>query len=255
MAKNEVGEFDEVDANNLDVQSISLAENVMRPPAVNNAFRAVMGALKRWFKTSLFRLRDSTDQTKLLALDLSGLTTATTRTLIVPDASGTLNLINTAQTISAIKTFSAIPLMSGGGVKFPAAAVASADANTLDDYQEGTWTPELTGAGVAGAGTYSTQTGVYTIIGRMVFFRIALVWSAHTGSGASIISLPFAGVAGTGTASVGYDVITYANTPFIITDPANSRLFPRQAASNSIIAAINIEADGAWYINGHYELV
>jgi hypothetical protein len=86
MAKNEVGEFDETDANNTDIQSISLAENVMRAPAVNNAFRATMGALKRWFKTSLFRLRDSTDQTKLLAFDLSGFTAATTRTVTFPDS-------------------------------------------------------------------------------------------------------------------------------------------------------------------------
>lgn len=95
MAKNEIGEFDEVDANNLDIQSISLAENVMRPPTVNNAFRAQMGALKRWFKSSLFRLRDSTDQTKLLAFDLSGITTATTRTLTAPNASGTVMLTST----------------------------------------------------------------------------------------------------------------------------------------------------------------
>lgn len=32
-----------------------------------------------------------------------------------------------------------------GGIAFPATAVAVADANTLDDYEEGTWTPSLGG--------------------------------------------------------------------------------------------------------------
>lgn len=36
---------------------------------------------------------------------------------------------------------------SGMGIKFPATQSASSDANTLDDYEEGTWTPTLTRAG------------------------------------------------------------------------------------------------------------
>lgn len=94
MAENEISDYFEVAIDNTDIAGITVQENVMKPSDVNNAFRALQGALKRWFKTSLFRLRDSTDQTKLLALDLSGLTTATTRTLVVPNANGTLALIS-----------------------------------------------------------------------------------------------------------------------------------------------------------------
>ena len=36
------------------------------------------------------------------------------------------------------------------GVQFPATQVASADANCLDDYEEGTWTPSIS----AFAGVY-----------------------------------------------------------------------------------------------------
>lgn len=92
MPQNEISDYNETDASNVDITGIDVQENVMRPPAVNNAFRALQGALKRWFKASLFRLRDGTDQTKLLAFDLSGITTATTRTLTMPDASGTIAL-------------------------------------------------------------------------------------------------------------------------------------------------------------------
>lgn len=92
MAENEISDYVETDNDNTDIAGISVQENVMRPPAVNNAFRALQGALKRWFKTSLFRLRDSTDQTKLLAFDLSAFTTAVTRTFAFPNRSGTVAL-------------------------------------------------------------------------------------------------------------------------------------------------------------------
>ena len=55
MAENEISDYFETDGSNVDITGISVQENVMRPPAVNNAFRALQGALKRWFKTSLFR--------------------------------------------------------------------------------------------------------------------------------------------------------------------------------------------------------
>lgn len=97
MAENEIGDYFEVDNDNTDIAGISMQEGVTRPPAVNNAFRAVQGALKRWFKTSLFRLRDSTDQTKLLAFDLSSIPTATTQTFKFPSASGTLALTSNIQ--------------------------------------------------------------------------------------------------------------------------------------------------------------
>lgn len=80
---------------------------------------------------------------------------------------------------------------SGAGLKFPATQSASSDANTLDDYEEGTWTPYLYGADVAGAGTYSTQQGTYTKIGRVVYFRFAVTTSAHSGSGYMYLTLPF----------------------------------------------------------------
>lgn len=89
MAKNEIGEYDETDSGNTDITGIGLSDATLIDQ-LDNIARAQMGALKRWFKSSLFRLRDSTDQTKLLAFDLSGLTTATTRTLTVPDGSSTL---------------------------------------------------------------------------------------------------------------------------------------------------------------------
>ena len=57
--------------------------------------------------------------------------------------------------------------LTGGQLAFPASQNASADANTLDDYEEGTWTPTVIGAG-GGICATDTQNGSYTKIGRVV---------------------------------------------------------------------------------------
>lgn len=92
MAENEISDYFEVDESNVDIAGITVQENVMKPSNVNNAFRALQGALKRFFRTNLFRLRDSADQTKLVAFDASPLTTATTRTFAFPDYPGYLSV-------------------------------------------------------------------------------------------------------------------------------------------------------------------
>jgi hypothetical protein len=62
-------------------------------------------------------------------------------------------------------SFGSSGIVTANGIKFPATQVASADANTLDDYEEGTWTPTLGD----GLGASVTGVGFYTKVGRMVF--------------------------------------------------------------------------------------
>lgn len=79
-----------------------------------------------------------------------------------------------------------------GGIKFPAVQVPSANANTLDDYEEGTWTPEISGVAPAGSCTYAFRAGTYVKIGKMVFISCWVEWTGHTGVGGMVISgLPF----------------------------------------------------------------
>ena len=49
-----------------------------------------------------------------------------------------------------------------GQIKFPAAQNASSDANTLDDYEEGTWTPVINGTSFASQGWYVKIGGIVT---------------------------------------------------------------------------------------------
>ncbi len=61
-----------------------------------------------------------------------------------------------------------------GKLAFPATQSASSGANTLDDYEEGTFTPTAIFAAGSGTITYTTQLGRYTKIGDVVFFSIDL---------------------------------------------------------------------------------
>jgi hypothetical protein len=94
---------------------------------------------------------------------------------------------------------------SGQGVDFSATS-GTGTSELLDDYEEGTWTPVVAGTTTAGVGTYTAQSGSYTKIGRVVTVTCDLAWSAHTGTGNTIITgLPFVN---SGTISVG---AVYAN--------------------------------------------
>jgi hypothetical protein len=81
---------------------------------------------------------------------------------------------------------------TGVGIAFPADQTtvgASSDANTLDDYEEGTWTPiDSSGAGL----TFASPSGKYTKIGRQVTAWAALTYpSTADGSNSAIGGLPF----------------------------------------------------------------
>jgi hypothetical protein len=62
-------------------------------------------------------------------------------------------------------------------ITFPSSASLRASANTLDDYEEGTWTPAFYPP-LATAASYWIQEGQYTKIGNFVFFRLRLSWSS-----------------------------------------------------------------------------
>jgi hypothetical protein len=83
---------------------------------------------------------------------------------------------------------------SGAGLTFPATQVASSNANTLDDYEEGTWTPTLTTNSTPPTITaYSTRTGSYTKIGNLITVTCSVRCTiTSVGSGvARVTGLPF----------------------------------------------------------------
>jgi hypothetical protein len=104
--------------------------------------------------------------------------TASDFTLSVPAATGSLVLSGTTPSLN--------------GIAFPATAVPSADANTLDDYEEGTWTPTVTPD--TGSITSYTSSATYTKIGRLVNLVVytSITNRGTAGGRLNITNVPFA---------------------------------------------------------------
>ena len=111
---------------------------------------------------------------------------------------------------------------TGTGIAFPATQSASSDANTLDDYEEGTWTPNL-----GGTATYTAQTGSYTKIGRQVTAIFDMtVLLLGTGSTTLISGLPFTATSINNGGAVGYFSSLAVNVVSITcyAEPSNTRV-------------------------------
>lgn len=116
----------------------------------------------------------------------------TDRTLTLPDATGTL-----------------IPgtIDGSGNVAFAGGVYlgGSGSANLLDDYEEGTWTPQVTYNGSDAGQTYTHQVGTYTKVGRAVHYQAyvqVLTNSSATGS-LAIGGLPFTSSTATNVVTTG----------------------------------------------------
>lgn len=138
---------------------------------------------------------------------------------------------------------------AAGQVKFPAAQNASADANTLDDYEEGTWTPAVTYAtpGTSSV-SYTVQLGDYTKVGRDVRISCNIngTLTLGTGSGGLRVSgLPFAPGGSTNQSGFGALVwggITKANYTSVVARIHVSQDFVDFLASGSAQAVAAVTA-------------
>jgi hypothetical protein len=113
-------------------------------------------------------------------------------TLSSPAVSGTTTL-TLPTTSGTVLTKDTNGIASVNGVQFPATQVPSANANCLDDYEEGTFTPNVTATSGGVSATF-TSSGQYTKIGRQVHIhgQVNLSALASAGSGALILgNLPF----------------------------------------------------------------
>jgi hypothetical protein len=120
----------------------------------------------------------------------SGLDIRTTSNFIVlSDGDGNVAL-STQSNNTTIALAGSTPQF-GTGITFPATQNASSNANTLDDYEEGTWTPTL--SGYTGT-TFNQRLGRYVKIGRLVYlsFYIEITSIGTFSSNARITGAPFA---------------------------------------------------------------
>ncbi|MES1988770.1 MAG: hypothetical protein V4440_12220 [Pseudomonadota bacterium] len=142
---------------------------------------------------------------------------------------------------------------------------ANVAVNVLDYYLEGTFTPVAVGSAVAGVGTYAgfKRTGTYTRIGNRVFFRIAIGWSAHTGTGDLLISgLPFTASSYLSTdfacATTYYGLLVAAGKTLgarVVNGNTYIQLSADDPAGGGAFTAVAMDtAVGELSISGHYEV-
>lgn len=138
-----------------------------------------------------FRIKNTTDNTKQVAFDASGITTGTTRTIIMPDSNVDLGLVATAIQTSQKGANNGVASLDSGG-KIPVAQLP----NTVMEYQ-GAWnastnTPTLVdGTGrngdvyrVSAAGTQNLGSGSFTYaIGDWVVYN-GTIWQKSPASDA-----------------------------------------------------------------------
>lgn len=129
---------------------------------------------------------------------LTDIATALTNSLSTDGSTASVSLSGKTIT-SALFTSPAVGgtmNLFGGQILFPAVAVPSANVNTLDDYEEGTFTPVFSFVTPGNLNVvYSSQTAAYTKVGRAVTVSIQAVTTTFTHTTASgqflISGLPF----------------------------------------------------------------
>lgn len=142
----------------------------------------------------------------------------TDRVINLPDAAGTLQvsgnpISGTTGTFTGLLDISAA---GAGQIKFPATANLSSNANTLDDYEEGTWTPSIKFGGNSAGMTYNEQIGTYIIIGRIGIISMVITLTAKGSSTgqATLTGLPFSVQANARGGQVGATFSTFAATVY-----------------------------------------
>jgi len=112
----------------------------------------------------------------------------------VDTADNLLKMMDSAGLVQPLSGYDFAEVINAAkGVKFPATQVASSDVNTLDDYEEGLWTPTFGGTTSESGQAYSIQLGRYVKIGKLVIvqFYVALSTLGTITGNVMVKGLPF----------------------------------------------------------------
>lgn len=162
------------------------------------------------------------------------------------------NLAVTGNTaLNGTVSISGLATLQSGQLLFPTVQNASANANCLDDYEEGSFTPTLTFA-TAGdlAVTYSARIGQYTKIGDMMMVTIRIATSAFTHTTAAgafrITGLPAALLSTAGNI-VGVHVAEFSG---VAVAAGRTQVSAQVAASATLMdfTTLNLSSGGAFNV-------
>lgn len=174
---------------------------------------------------------------------ISDVQTLTNKTITAPAISSPV-LSGTATgsyTLAGTPVVSSSLSLTSGQLVFPAVQVPAAGVNTLDDYEEGSWTPVIGGVGGTSGQTYSAQSGTYVKVGKFVYASFDVTLSAKgtiTGS-LQISGLPFT-IESAGGAAMGFwaaTVSTYVYLSLVeITGTTGAAVYGATAAATGLTA-------------------
>jgi hypothetical protein len=149
-----------------------------------------------------------------------------------------------------------------GNLPFPAAQVPSTDPNTLDDYEEGTWTPGFSfNNGTTGL-TYTTQVGSYTKMGDRAFVQgyVRVNDNATSTGPARITGLPFTsnaasgGNAGVGISGFGLASISGTLEAYIGANNTNIELYHLGTGTGTQLTDANVPNSAEFIFGAHYRV-
>lgn len=175
---------------------------------------------------------------------------------VSPDGSSWLEALSVAQATGAVS-------LAAGQLAFPSTQNPSANANTLDDYEEGTWTPVIKFGGASTGISYGAATlGRYTKIGRMVTISgICTLTNKGSATGsATLEGLPFtaandsiySGVA-IGYAS-GFATINGSVLGLVQANAARILLYHSNNGAATGLTNANLTSASALYLTASYDV-
>lgn len=138
------------------------------------------------------------------------------------------------------------------GIRFPASPTLSGNVNTLDAYEEGSWTPVFTGL----TRTDGIVAGRYTRIGRVIILQMAVLNATFTGTGTGdITGCPAALNPGMRTSSAllwqdSFSNITTNNTVYWFFGTDGAMGFYRNSVSGANWLLTPITAGSGRYLHG-----
>ena len=144
-----------------------------------------------------------------------------------------------------------LTLGANTNIVFPATNVVSTGGNTFDDYEEGTFTPTIGGAGSDPTVGFTSRTGTYTKIGNTVFLSVVLDVSSISGGGGNFNSRGFPFTAGAwGSGPITFDQLrsngsTGQITPFITPSTAYAQFAEMRDATDEDKTQLQVDDIGA----------
>jgi len=259
-----------IDCNSSALVSFSTANNnVIGLAIVNNTFRSVGfdgGKGLSIFKCSNVKLRDNefidcgagipgdaaaiqfnTGTSSSISIIGNTVTSLTGKTLVAIQKEGAHTFTSDTNAFYGNK-------LNGLGNFFQ---FQSSESGVPSYPNEGTaYTPVIFGATTAGTCTYTTQSGYYTKIGKLIHVQLVVGWSGHTGSGQTCLSLPQT----VNTNSAPFIAMPVTCSSLTLAAGAQPSALIERVASRiqihtlnaGVLGALSLPSSGTLYISGSY---